>query len=432
MVNEFYTLLTDKGMAKIASALADKKQIHLQKMAVGDSNGQYYEPTSSQTELRHEVWRGEMNTLTVAPNNPNWLIAEVVLPEDVGGWYVREVGVFDVDGELIAIGKFPESYKPLLPGGSGKQVCIRLIMEVSNTTAVTLTVDPSVVLATRDYVDTLLDNHENSTHHPDATLTQKGFTQLSSAIDIDDETKAATPKAVKDAYEKALEAAACPVGMPIPWPSDSMPSGYALMTGQTFNKNAYPKLAIAYPLGIIPDMRGWIIKGKPSNGRNVLSQELDGIKSHNHIGNISSTDLGSKSTSNTDLGNRTTSNTDLGSKTTNSFNHGNKSSTSSGQHTHTVPLSSNKDNTGYADGASTSSPDGFAITSSSGAHTHTVSLGAHGHSITMGAHSHTFTLGNHNHYIALGAHTHAISINNTGNTENTVKNISFNYIVRLA
>ncbi|HDC4638699.1 TPA: phage tail protein [Enterobacter cloacae] len=432
MVNEFYTLLTDKGKAKIASALADKKQIHLQKMAVGDSNGQYYEPTASQTELRHEVWRGEMNTLTVAPNNPNWLIAEVVLPEDVGGWYVREVGVFDVDGELIAIGKFPESYKPLLPGGSGKQVCIRLIMEVSNTTAVTLTVDPSVVLATRDYVDTLLDDHENSTHHPDATLTQKGFTQLSSAIDIDDETKAATPKAVKDAYEKALEAAACPVGMPIPWPSDSMPSGYALMTGQTFNKNAYPKLAIAYPLGIIPDMRGWIIKGKPSNGRNVLSQELDGIKSHNHIGNISSTDLGSKSTSNTDLGNRTTSNTDLGSKTTNSFNHGNKSSTSSGQHTHTVPLSSNKDNTGYADGASTSSPDGFAITSSSGAHTHTVSLGAHGHSITMGAHSHTFTLGNHNHYIALGAHTHAISINNTGNTENTVKNISFNYIVRLA
>lgn len=147
MDNEFYTLLTDRGMAKIASALADKKQLHLQKMAVGDGGGQYYEPTASQTNLRHEVWRGEMNTLTVAPNNPNWLIAELVLPEDVGGWYVREVGVFDDEGELIAIGKFPESYKPLLPGGCGKQVCIRLIMEVSNTTAVTLTVDPSIVLA---------------------------------------------------------------------------------------------------------------------------------------------------------------------------------------------------------------------------------------------------------------------------------------------
>ncbi|MBH0765951.1 tail fiber protein [Salmonella enterica] len=203
MDNEFYTLLTDRGMAKIASALADKKQIHLQKMAVGDGGGQYYEPTASQTTLRREVWRGEMNTLTVAPNNPNWLIAELVLPEDVGGWYVREVGVFDDEGELIAIGKFPESYKPLLPGGCGKQVCIRLIMEVSNTTAVTLTVDPSIVLATRDYVDVRLDEHEHSTNHPDATLTQKGFTQLSNATDSDDETKAATPKAVKAAMAEA-------------------------------------------------------------------------------------------------------------------------------------------------------------------------------------------------------------------------------------
>ncbi|HAF5789093.1 TPA: phage tail protein [Salmonella enterica] len=203
MDNEFYTLLTDRGMAKIASALADKKQLHLQKMAVGDGGGQYYEPTASQAKLRHEVWRGEMNTLTVAPNNPNWLIAELVLPEEIGGWYVREVGVFDDEGELIAIGKFPESYKPLLPSGCGKQVCIRLIMEVSNTTAVTLTVDPSIVLATRDYVDVRLDEHEHSTNHPDATLTQKGFTQLSNATDSDDETKAATPKAVKAAMAEA-------------------------------------------------------------------------------------------------------------------------------------------------------------------------------------------------------------------------------------
>ncbi|HEI2547331.1 TPA: tail fiber protein [Escherichia coli] len=203
MDNEFYTLLTDRGMAKIANALADKKQLHLQKMAVGDSGGQYYEPTVRQTKLRHEVWRGDLNTLTVAPNNPNWLIAELVLPENIGGWYVREVGVFDTDGELIAIGKFPESYKPLLPGGSGKQVCIRLIMEVSNTAAVTLTVDPSIVLATRDYVDSQLDEHERSTNHPDATLSQKGFTQLSNATDSDDETKAATPKAVKAAMIEA-------------------------------------------------------------------------------------------------------------------------------------------------------------------------------------------------------------------------------------
>ncbi|WP_318367372.1 phage tail protein [Enterobacter sp.] len=539
MDNEFYTLLTDKGMAKIASALADKKQLHLQKMAVGDGGGQYYEPATSQTKLRHEVWRGDMNTLKVAPNNPNWLIAEVVLPEDIGGWYVREVGVFDADGELIAIGKFPESYKPLLPGGSGKQVCIRLIMEVSNTTAVTLTVDPGVVLATRDYVDSLLDEHEHSTNHPDATLTQKGFTQLSNATDSDDETKAATPKAVKAAMAEArnhthiwsqitgvpdgtltqkgivklnnatnststIEAATpsavkaamdkanaaapashthawsqitsvpdgtltqkgivklnnatnststteaatpsaikavydlvsvaetCPVGTPIPWPSDKVPSGYALMTGQTFNKTTYPKLAIAYPAGIIPDMRGWTIKGTPTSGRAVLSTEMDGIKSHNHTGSAANTDLGTKTTAAFDYGTKTSSSTDLGTKTTAAFNHGIKSTASAGAHTHTVPLSNDERNSGYADGASTTHPDGMATTSSSGVHTHSVDVGSHAHTVVMGAHTHTLAIGSHTHNVVMGTHTHTITINAAGNTENTVKNIAFNYIVRLA
>ena len=541
MDNEFYTLLTDRGMAKIANALADKKQLHLQKMAVGDSGGQYYEPTVSQTKLRHEVWRGDLNTLTVAPNNPNWLIAELVLPENIGGWYVREVGVFDTDGELIAIGKFPESYKPLLPGGSGKQVCIRLIMEVSNTAAVTLTVDPSIVLATRDYVDSQLDEHERSTNHPDATLSQKGFTQLSNATDSDDETKAATPKAVKAAmiearnhrhtwsqitdipdstltqkgivklsnaidststteaatpsavkaaydlanskaagshthpwgqitgipdgtltqkgivklnnatdsnstteaatpsavkaaYDKASAAESCPVGMPIPWPSDSVPSGYALMTGQTFNKASYPKLAIAYPSGVIPDMRGWIIKGKPSNGRNILSTELDGVKSHNHTGSISSTDLGTKATSSFDFGNKTTSASDLGSKTTSSFNHGSKSSTSTGGHSHQITCKGDADYGGNAltaDSIGDSRYD-FVNTDAVGDHSHTTAIGTHAHTIALGSHIHELSIGTHSHSIALGAHNHSITINNTGNTENTVKNIAFNYIVRLA
>ncbi|HDR2626287.1 TPA: phage tail protein [Enterobacter cancerogenus] len=485
MDNEFYTLLTDRGMAKIASALADKKQLHLQKMAVGDSGGRYYEPTSSQTQLQHEVWRGDMNTLTVAPNNPNWLIAEVILPEDIGGWYVREVGVFDTDGELIAIGKFPESYKPMLPGGCGKQVCIRLILEVSNTMAVTLTVDPSVVLATREYVDLLLDQHEHSTNHPDATLTQKGFTQLSNATDSDDETKAATPKAVKeamvvalnhthtwnqitgipdgtliqkgivklnaaidsfstfeaatpsavkDAYEKALEAATCPVGMPIPWPSDIIPAGYALMSGQVFNKNAYPKLAIAYPSGVIPDMRGWTIKGKPASGRVVLSQELDNFKAHSHVGTINSTDLGSKITSTFDYATKTTSTTDLGTKSTSSFNYGNKSTSTGGAHTHKIP--SDDINTGKnmlsLVSSDHSDEDFHDLTSSDGNHSHTVTIGAHSHSVVMGKHTHTVALGSHTHSIALGAHNHSITINSSGSSENTVKNIVFNYIARLA
>ncbi|QLO44613.1 phage tail protein [Citrobacter freundii] len=431
MDNEFYTLLTDKGMAKIASALADKKQIHLQKMAVGDGSGKYYEPTSSQTQLRHEVWRGDMNTLTVAPDNPNWLIAEVVLPENIGGWYIREVGVFDADGELIAIGKFPESYKPLLPGGCGKQVCIRLIMEVSNTTAVTLTVDPSIVLATRDYVDSLLDEHEHSTNHPDATLTQKGFTQLSNATDSDDETKAATPKAVKAAMDKVLSAETYPVGAPIPWPSDTVPSGYALMIGQTFNKSTYPKLAIAYPSGVIPDMRGWIIKGKSASGRTVLSTELDGIKSHNHTGSATNTDLGTKVSTTFDYGTKTTTKTDLGSKTTSSFNHGNKTTSSAGEHTHKIELDNGSDGYGRVEQAG-EGVQGTATTSSSGNHSHSVSIGTHAHTVSLGEHAHSVTIGTHSHNIAIGSHTHAITINATGNTENTVKNIAFNYIVRLA
>ncbi|ENU3627266.1 phage tail protein [Salmonella enterica subsp. enterica serovar Alachua] len=485
MDNEFYTLLTDRGMAKIASALADKKQIHLQKMAVGDGGGQYYEPTASQTTLRHEVWRGEMNTLTVAPNNPNWLIAELVLPEEIGGWYVREVGVFDDEGELIAIGKFPESYKPLLPGGCGKQVCIRLIMEVSNTTAVTLTVDPSIVLATRDYVDARLDEHEHSTNHPDATLTQKGFTQLSNATDSDDETKAATPKAVKAAMaearnhthtwnqitgvpdgtltqkgivqlssatdstsevlaatpkavkaaiDKALGAEAYPVGAPIPWSSDSVPSGYAVMAGQTFNKTIYPKLATVYPSGILPDMRGWIIKGKPASGRTILSQEQDGVKSHNHTGSASNTDLGSKTTSTFDYSTKTSTETNLGTKSTSSFNHGNKATNTTGAHTHKIP--SDGVNTGKNMNSTVSSDnndeDYRDLTNSDGNHSHTVTIGAHSHTVVIGAHSHSIAIGAHSHLMTLGTHSHVLTINATGNTENTVKNIAFNYIVRLA
>lgn len=481
MDNEFYTLLTDRGMAKIASALADKKQIHLQKMAVGDGGGQYYEPTASQTNLRHEVWRGEMNTLTVAPNNPNWLIAELVLPEEIGGWYVREVGVFDDEGELIAIGKFPESYKPLLPGGCGKQVCIRLIMEVSNTTAVTLTVDPSIVLATRDYVDARLDEHEHSTNHPDATLTQKGFTQLSNATDSDDETKAATPKAVKAAMaearnhthtwnqitgvpdgtltqkgivklnsatdststteaatpsavkaamDKALNAIACPVGTPIPWPSDTAPSGYVFMNGQPFNKNIYTELAIAYPSGVLPDMRGWVIKGKPSSRRTILSTELDSIKLHTHTASTTNTNLGTVSTTLVDLGAKTTEKADLGSKTTAAFDYGTKTTNSAGIHSHTIPANGEGTANKNADSTSPSSKEG--VTNSAGAHNHTIGIGSHAHTLNLGSHIHTVALGTHAHSITLGSHSHTVTVHETGNTENTIKNIAFNYIVRLA
>lgn len=206
MASEFFTILTAAGREKIAAALAEQQQIFLQTMVVGDGNGQYVEPSETQTSVVNEVWRGQLNTLKLAPENPAWVIAEAVLPEDVGGWYIREVGLVDKDGDLIAIGKFPETYKPKLPAGASKQIVIRAVMEVTNATVVTLMIDPTVVVATREYVDFSIDEHEKSRNHPDATLTQKGFTQLNNSVDSTLETQAATPRAVKEAYDKANEA----------------------------------------------------------------------------------------------------------------------------------------------------------------------------------------------------------------------------------
>ncbi|EPN1685870.1 phage tail protein [Escherichia coli] len=210
---------------------------------------------------------------------------------------------------------------------------------------------------------------------------------------------------------KNLPSESYPVGAPIPWPSDTVPSGYALMQGQTFDKSAYPKLAAAYPSGVIPDMRGWTIKGKPGSGRAVLSQEQDGIKSHTHSASASSTDLGTKTTSSFDYGTKTTSSFDYGTKTTNS----------AGNHSHNIPVG----HTGAGNGVSAgfNAALGTGTTSSAGGHAHNVYIGAHNHTIGIGAHAHS---------VIIGPHGHTITVNATGNEENTVKNIAFNYIVRLA
>jgi phage-related tail fiber protein len=154
MANEFFTILTATGRNKLAAATATGAPLTLTQMAVGDGdNGAYYSPAEAQTALKHEVWRGAINHLAVDANNPNWIVAELVIPDNVGGFYIREVGLFDSAGAMIAVGKFPESYKPTLAAGSNKQLYVRMILEVTNTTAVTLLVDPSVVLATRQYCD---------------------------------------------------------------------------------------------------------------------------------------------------------------------------------------------------------------------------------------------------------------------------------------
>ena len=241
---------------------------------------------------------------------------------------------------------------------------------------------------------------------------------------------------------KNLPPESYPVGAPIPWSSDTVPSGYALMQGQTFNKSAYPKLAAAYPSGVIPDMRGWTIKGKPASGRAVLSQEQDGIKSHTHSASASSTDLGTKTTSSFDYGTKSTNNT--GAHT-----HSLSGSTgSAGVHTHGNGIRwpggggsalafydgggfTYVQNSQYQVSPETSSYRSYyqrIQTQSAGAHTHSLS----GTAASSGAHAHTVGIGAHTHSVAIGSHGHTITVNAAGNAENTVKNIAFNYIVRLA
>ncbi|GAB8089345.1 phage tail protein [Escherichia coli] len=704
---KFKTIITDTGAKKLAQAAApDGNPVRLTHMAVGDGGGTLPTPDSKQTRLVHEVWRHTVNRVILDATHQNRIIAELVIPPETGGFWIREIGVFDEYGDLIAVGNTAESYKPTVAEGSGRAQTFRTILTVSSTATVALTVDNTMVMATVDYVNDKLKEHEQSRRHPDASLTAKGFVQLSSATNSDSETLAATPKAVKVAYdlangkytaqdattarkglvqlssatnstsetlaatsnavkaaydnaEKRLQKAkngedisdkdtftknigACraysaelniggdseawttaqlifwlesqgafnhpywmckgswayasnkvitdtgcgniclagavvevigtrgamtirittpstssgegipnaqftyinhgdayapgwrrdynsrnkptaseigalpsdgtavssvnlaskgqltaltdnmqgatgldlyeaynngyptaygniihlkgmtavgegelligwsgisgahapafirsrrdtpdanwspwaqlytsahppeefyPVGAPIPWPSDTVPSGYALMQGQTFDKSAYPKLAVAYPSGVIPDMRGWTIKGKPASGRAVLSQEQDGIKSHTHSASASSTDLGTKTTSSFDYGTKTTSSFDYGTKTTNS----------AGAHSHNIPVG----HTGAGNGVSAgyNAALGTGTTSSAGGHAHNVYIGAHNHTIGIGAHAHS---------VIIGPHGHTITVNATGNAENTVKNIAFNYIVRLA
>ncbi|EFK0110477.1 phage tail protein [Escherichia coli] len=750
---KFKTIITDTGAKKLAQAAApDGNPVRLTHMAVGDGGGTLPTPDSKQTRLVHEVWRHTVNRVILDATHQNRIIAELVIPPETGGFWIREIGVFDEHGDLIAVGNTAESYKPAVAEGSGRAQTFRTILTVSSTATVALTVDNTMVMATVDYVNDKLKEHEQSRRHPDASLTAKGFVQLSSATNSTSEALAATPKAVKAAYDlangkytaqdattarkgivqlssatnsdsetlaatpKAVKAAydlangkytaqdattaqkgiiqlssatnstsetlaatpkavktaydnaekrlqkdqngadipgkdtftknigACrafggsvstttgnwttaqfiewldsqgafnhpywmckgswsygnnkiitdtdcgnihlagavievmgiksamtirittpttstgggttnaqftyinhgtdyspgwrrdynsrnkptaseigalpsggtavssvnlaskgqvtaltdntqgatglelyevynngyptaygniihlkgmtavgegelligwsgtsgahapafirsrrdttdanwspwaqlytsahppaefyPVGAPIPWPSDTVPSGYALMQGQTFDKSAYPKLAAAYPSGVIPDMRGWTIKGKPASGRAVLSQEQDGIKSHTHSASVSSTDLGTK----------TTSSFDYGTKTTSLFDYGTKTTSNAGSHTHSIPTSDGANQWGKIPLTSGRLATQYtsATTGSSGSHSHTVGIGSHQHTVGIGAHTHS---------VAIGSHGHTITVNAAGNAENTVKNIAFNYIVRLA
>lgn len=601
MSAKFYTLLTEIGAAKLASAAALGVPLKITHMAVGDGGGVLPTPSAQQTALVAEKRRAALNMLYIDPQNSSQIIAEQVIPETEGGWWIREVGLFDETGALIAVGNCPESYKPQLTEGSGRTQTVRMVLITSSTDNITLKIDPAVVLATRKYVDDKAlelkvyvddlmakhlaapDPHSQYAQKDSPTLTgipkvptpaagnstkQIANTEFvassiaamvdsaPAALDTLNELAAAlgndpnfattminalagkqpldntlTNLSGKDiaglltylglgetinlatgAMQKNQNGADIqnsplfvqnigallangtavaanrlvsrgtlpaltgttrgsdgglimgevynngypteygnilrltgtgdgeiligwsgvngapapayirshrdtpdaewsewamlytslnpppvppdlnPVGAAIAWPSDTIPAGYALMQGQTFDKSAYPLLAIAYPSGVIPDMRGWTIKGKPISGRAVLSQEMDGNKSHSHGARALDTDLGTKGTS--------------------SFDYGNKSSDTTGGHNHSAGGQYGGDSIG---GKIRVQRDGNNQLTS-----------------WNGDHAHTTWIGPHDHTVYIGPHGHAVTVDADGNEETTVKNIAFNYIVRLA
>ena len=354
MSQKFYTLITQQGAVLLANATALGTPLKLSKMAVGDANGKATTPNASQTKLIHKVYQAPLNSLTIDEKNPNQIIAELVIPENQGGWFINEIGLYDENDTLVAVGNCPATYKPQLSEGSGRTQIIRMIIVVDNINAVALKIDPSVVLATRQYVDDLITSkmtaHEKSTNHPNATTKSKGFVQLNSAIDSNLENQAATPLAVKkvndrvniitdkfvpvsnetrvysadkrfytlirndgvmgmysnvkkgfawqvnhdgwmDGYmsadrvgglDKFVRDRALPVGIPQPWPKIQLPTGWLECNGSTFDKSKFPKLAVAYPTGILPDLRGEFIRGWDNgrgidNTRNLLSTQCGSL-----------------------------------------------------------------------------------------------------------------------------------------------------------
>ncbi|WP_432462538.1 phage tail protein [Citrobacter freundii] len=608
MSTKFKTIITTAGAAKLAAAtVPGGKKVNLTAMAVGDGGGALPEPNVGQVKLINEVWRHALNKISQDNKNKNYIVAELVIPPEVGGFWMRELGLYDDAGTLIAVANMAESYKPELAEGSGRAQTCRMVIIVSSVASVELSIDATTVMATQDYVDDKLAEHEQSRRHPDATLKEKGFVQLSSATDSTSESLAATPKAVKAAYDlasgkytaqdastaqkglvqlssaidstsetlaatpKAVKAAydlasgkytaqdastaqkglvklssatdstsetfaatpkavkavndnangrvpserkvnghslagdisvtsqdifdgqcielgadqnldnyqtpglyfqpanantsaalhypennagslmvlkgagitqvyrvysssrsysrskystqpwttwtpddAFPVGAPIPWPSDTVPPAHALMQGQPFDKSVYPLLAVAYPSGVIPDMRGQTIKGRP-DGRAVLSQELDGIKWHDHGATVASTDLG----------NRDTTGFDYGTKPVSVFDYGTKSTTGAGAHNHPISGRTQFGQAGDVVAMSNTGSDrtNWGAVGGVGDHAHAVGIGAHDHVVGIGAHAHS---------VYIGAHSHGVTVSPSGQAENTVKNTAFNYLVRLA
>ncbi|HHC3899629.1 TPA: phage tail protein [Klebsiella pneumoniae] len=268
MSAKFYTLLTDIGAAKLASAAALGVPLKITQMAVGDGGGVLPTPSAQQTALVAEKRRASLNMLYIDPQNSSQIIAEQVIPETEGGWWIREVGLFDETGALIAVGNCPESYKPQLAEGSGRTQTVRMVLITSSTDNITLKIDPAVVLATRQYVD-------------DKVIEVKAYADSLLAAHLAD----ADPH---PQYLKITDIAKyTPVGVPLPYPSATPPTGWLKCNGAVFDKVKYPGLAAVFPSGNLPDLRGEFIRGWDDsrgidNGRALLSSQGHSLRDHSH------------------------------------------------------------------------------------------------------------------------------------------------------
>ncbi|EEX3634366.1 phage tail protein [Escherichia coli] len=264
MTAKYFAILTNQGAARLANAAALGTKLNLTQMAVGDANGTLPTPDPAQTKLINQKRIAPLNLLTVDPANTSQIIAEQIIPENEGGFWIREIGLYDDAGVLIAVANCPETYKPQLQEGSGRTQTIRMILIVSSTSAITLKIDPSVVLATRQYVD-------------DKVIEVKAYADNLLAAHL----------AAADPHAQYLKTADIdkyiPVGFPLPWPQATPPDGWLKCNGAAFDKAKYPKLAVAYPSGNLPDLRGEFLRGWDDgrgvdSGRGILTSQGDAIR----------------------------------------------------------------------------------------------------------------------------------------------------------
>lgn len=347
MTTKYFALLTNQGAAKLANAAALGTKVNITQLAVGDGGGELPTPDPAQTKLIGEKRRASLNSLTIDAANGSQIVAEQIIPEGEGGFWIREIGLFDGDGVMIAVANCAETYKPQLAEGSGRTQTVRMIIIVNSTSAVTLKIDPSVVLATRKYVDDgvivakqYADNLQTQTKKYADTLQKeakdyadkqmqdvKTFSTDALKKHVDDgnphqqylqtsqalaDIKAAGK--VADALKNLGVGEGAPlIGSPFPWPHAQLPNElfnsmagmvFLKYNGASFSETLYPKLALVYPGLKLPDMRGEFMRGWDDGrgadaGRALLSSQSHAMQQHTHTvvvpGKIADADRGSLS-----------------------------------------------------------------------------------------------------------------------------------------